>query len=387
MDFKFTEQQRMLKKTIAEFVKRECPPEYTRKLDEEGRFPHEVWKKLAETGFLGVSIPEEYGGSGGDILDYVILIEELSRGSIAVAFAFFLTVCFGGKSIGLYGTEEQKKFFLPKLAAGECKFSLCLTEPGGGTDILGAMSTCGERQGDYYLVNGQKTFISGADVADYFITVLRTGKNPARKADGITVLVLEAKTPGIEVRPLKKLALPSVSACEVFFEDVRVPCSCVLGLEGEGWYQLVTTLDNERIGVAAMAVGLAQGIFDRVLGYAKERQAFGRPIGQFQAIQHYLAKAATEIEAARLLLYRAAWLQAGGERCDVEATMAKYFASQTGFEVASMGISVMGGYGVMNEYDVGRHLHIAKGFTFAPISNEMCLNYIGTVGLGLPKSY
>lgn len=387
MDFKLTDQQRMLKKAIADFVKKECPPEYTRKLDEEGRFPHEVWKKLAETGFLGVSIPEEYGGSGGDILDYMILIEELSRGSIAVAFAFFLTVCFGGKSIGLYGTEDQKKFFLPKLAAGECKFSLCLTEPGGGTDILGALSTYGEPQGDHFLVNGQKTFISGADVADYFITVLRTEKNTAKKAEGITVLVMEAKTPGIEVRPLKKLALPSVSACEVFFEDVRVPRSNVLGREGKGWYQLVSTLDNERIGVAAMAVGLAQGIFDRVLAYAKERQAFDRPIGQFQSIQHYLAGAATEIEAARLLLYRAAWLQAAGERCDVEASMAKYFASKTGFEVASMGISVMGGYGVMSEYDVGRHLHIAKGFTFAPISNEMCLNYIGAVGLGLPKSY
>lgn len=387
MDFEFTEQQKIMRDTIANFMKKECPPEYTRALDAECRFPEEVWQKLAENGFLGISIPEEYGGSGGDILDYTILIEEMSKASIAVAFGFFLSVCFGGKSIGFYGSEEQKQFFLPALAEGRCKFSLSLTEPGGGTDILGSLATYAEAKDDHYIINGQKTFISGATVADYLITVVRTDKNRSRKAQGISVLIVDAKTPGIDIRPLKKLALPSISACEVFYEDVKVPKSALLGEEGKGWYQLVSTLDNERIGVAAMSLGLGRAIFEYVLKYAKERYAFGKPIGQFQSIQHYLAEAAVKLEAARGLIYKAATLQANGRKCDVEATMAKYFASKVGFEVASMGITVMGGYGVMEEYEVGRHLHIAKGFTFGPISNEMCLNYIGMAGLGLPRSY
>ena len=335
----------------------------------------------------GVSIPEEYGGSGGDIFDYVIVIEEICKGSIAVGFAMFLSICFGGKSIGFYGTEEQKRHFLPRLANGECKFSLALTEPGGGTDILGALKTQAELKDDKYIINGQKTYISGADVADYLVTVVRTGKTTSKKAEGISIFIVDAKTPGIDISPLKKLALPSVSACEVFYEDVAVPRSALLGPEGNGWYQLVSTLNNERIGVAAMTLGLSEGILKNVLKYAKERYAFGKPIGQFQRIQHYLAEASVMIEAARGLTYKAAWLQASGKRCDVEATMAKYFASKIAFEIASMGITVMGGAGIMQESDAGRYLLLAKGLTFGPISNEMCLNYIGQQGLGLPRSY
>lgn len=387
MDFEISKQQNMIKNAIAEFMKKECTPEYSRSLDIEKKFPEELWQKMAENDFLGISIPEEFGGSGGDILDYVVTIEAISKGSIAVGFGFFLTVCFGGKSIGFYGTEEQKKFFLPKLASGKCKFALSLTEPGGGTDILGSMQTSAKIQGDNYIINGQKTFISGADVADYFITVLRTDDNPKKKAEGISVLIVDAKAPGIIVKPIDKLALRSVSACEVFYDNVKTPKSTLLGKEGQGWYQLVSTLNNERIGVAAMATGMASGILEIAVKYAKERKAFGKPIGQFQAIQHKLAERAIELEAARGLLYKAAWLQSAGKRCDIEANMAKYFASTVGFDIVSTAITVMGGYGITEEYDVARHLHIAKGFTFAPISNEMCLNYIGMVGLGLPRCY
>ena len=387
MDFQLTKEQLMIKKSISEFMKKECPSEYSRALDAAKKFPEDVWQKLAENGFLGISIPEEYGGTGGDIFDYILAIEEMSKGSIAVAFGFFLSVCFGGKSIGLYGSDEQKDYFLKKLATGDCKFSLSLTEPDGGTDILGAMKTSAEVTDDHYIINGSKTFISGADVADFLITVCRTEENPSKKADGISILIVDAKTPGIKINPLSKMALPSISACEVFYDNVKVPKTALLGTEGKGWYQLVSTLDNERIGVTAMTLGLAEGVFKTVVQYAKDRKAFGKPIGQFQSIQHYLAKSAIDLEAARLLMYKAASLQASGERCDVEATMAKYFGSNASYETISKGISIMGGYGVMDEYDVGRHLHIAKGFTFGPISNEMCLNYVGMVGLGLPKSY
>jgi len=387
MNFELTKSQQMIEKAIADFMKKECPPEYTRELDQKKQFPDAVWQKLADNGFLGVAIPETYGGSGGDIMDYVLVIKEICKGSIAVGFGFFLSICFGGKSIGLYGTEEQKKHYLPDLVNGKCKFSLSLTEPGGGTDIIGALDTRAEVIDDHYIINGQKTFISGADVADYFITVLRTDENSKKKSQGISILIVDAKTPGIKINPIPKMAIPAVSACEVFYDNVKVPKSALLGTEGEGWYQLVSTLDNERIGVAAMTLGLAEGIFDLVVKYAKDRRAFGKPIGQFQSIQHYLAKNKVEMDAAKMLLFKSAWLQSRNKRCDVEASMAKYYASKVSFEVVSKAISIMGGYGVMDEYDVGRHLHAAKLFTLAPISNEMALNYIGTAGLGLPKSY
>ncbi len=387
MEFKFSKQQQMIQKSIAEFIKKECPPGYSVALDAEKRFPEELWGKLAENGYLGIAIPEEYGGTGGGIVDLTLAIGEMANECVAVAFAFFLSVCFGGKSIGLYGTEEQKKFFLPALAEGKCKFALSLTEPDGGTDILGSMKTFAEDAGDDFIINGSKVFISGADVADYLITVCRTEDNPAKKAEGITVLIIDAKTPGITIRPMPKMALPAVSACEVFYDNVRVPKSAVLGKHGKGWYQLVSTLNNERIGVAALTLGAATGVFNKTLSYAKERIAFEKPIGQFQSIQHYLSKSAVELEASRLLMYKAAWLQENEERCDVEASMAKYFASKTSFKVISRCMSIMGGNSIVEEFNIGQNLHIAKTFTIAPISNEMCLNYIGMADLNLPRSY
>ena len=201
------------------------------------------------------------------------------------------------------------------------------------------------------------------------------------------MLIIDAKTPGISIRPLKKMANPSVSACEVFYDNVKVPKNDTLGEHGQGWYQLVSTLDNERIAVAAMTLGIALGVFNRVLKYAKERHAFNKPIGQFQAIQHYLSKCSVELEAAKLLLYKAAWLQENGKRCDIAATKAKYFVSKVSFKTISKAMSVMGGYSIVEEYEIGQYLHIAKTFTLAPISNEMCLNYIGMTELNLPQSF
>lgn len=387
MDFELTEQQELLRKMVVEFVKKECPREYAREIDEKEEFPHQIWPKLAKVGLLGVAIPEEYGGSGGDIIDMTLVIKELSKGNGAVAFAYFLTVCFGGKSIGFYGTEEQKKLYLPRLATGELKFSLALTEPGGGTDILGSLTTSAKEEGGQFVVNGQKIFISGADVADYLITILRTGKREDKKAWGISVLIIDAQSPGIEIRPIKKIGIKAVHACQVFFDNVKVPKENILGEKDKGWYQLVSTLNNERIGVAAMAVGMGEAALEDAVQYAKERHAFGRPIGQFQSLQNYLVESATELRLAWLLTLQAAWLQSQGKRCDVEATMAKMYASEAAFKAASIGISVMGGYGFSMEYDMQRYFRDSKGFTFAPITNEMCRNYIAENLLDLPRSY
>lgn len=385
MNFDFTEEQALLQKTVRDFVRRECPREYARTLDETEEFPEQLWQKMAEMGLLGIAIPEEYGGSGGDILDMVIVIEELGRGMVAAGLAYFLSTCFGGKSIGFYGTEEQKKFYLSGLAEGRFKYALALTEPGGGTDILGSLATRAVADGDHFIVNGQKVFITGAHVADYLITVLRTTKSE-KKAYGVSILIIKADSPGIEMRRLKKLGLKATGTNEIFFNDVRVPVANLLGERDKGWYHLVNTLNNERITLAALCVGNAQAALDDALAYAQERHAFGRPIGQFQAVQHQLANAATEIELARLMTYKAAWLQAKGRPCMMEAAIAKLFASETAQRVTNIGMQVMGGYGYMMEYDMQRYFRDARLFSVAPISNEMLRNLIGE-GLGLPKSY
>lgn len=385
MNFDFTEEQALLRKTVRDFVSRECTREYARTLDEKEEFPERLWQKMAEMGLLGIAIPEEYGGSGGDILDMVIVIEELSRGMVAAGLAYFLSTCFGGKSIGFYGTEEQKKFYLSGLAEGRFKYALALTEPGGGTDILGSLATRAVADGDHFIVNGQKVFITGAHVADYLITVLRTTKSE-KKTYGVSILIIKADSPGIEMRRLKKLGVRATGTNEIFFNDVRVPVANLLGERDKGWYHLVNTLNNERITLAALCVGNAQAALDDALAYARERHAFGRPIGQFQAVQHQLANAATETELARLMTYKAAWLQAKERPCMMEAAMAKLFASETALRVTNIGMQIMGGYGYMMEYDMQRYFRDARLFPVAPISNEMLRNLIGE-GLGLPKCY
>ena len=385
MDFDLTEEQLLLQKTVRDFIKKECTREYARMLDENEEFPERLWQQMADMGLLGIAISEKYGGSGGNILDMTLVIEELSRGMAAAGLAYFLSTCFGGKSIGFYGSEEQKKFYLSGLAGGRFKFALALTEPGGGTDILSSLETRAIQEGDHFIVNGQKVFITGAHVSDYLITVLRTTKTE-KKSHGVSILVIPADTPGIEIRRMKKLGIKATGTNEIFFNDVRVPVTSLLGEKDKGWYQLVSTLNNERITLAALCVGIAQAALEDALVYAQERHAFGRPIGQFQAIQHQLANAATEIELSRMMTYKAAWLQAKERPCMKEAAMAKLFASETALRVTNVGMQVMGGYGYMMEYDMQRYFRDARLFSVAPINNEMLRNIIGE-SLGLPKSY
>ena len=341
---------------------------------------------MAETGLLGAPIKEKYGGIGGDIITMAIVVEELARVFPDMAFTYIVNICFGGKSIEFFGTEEQKQQYLPKLCEGKLKFAMALTEPNGGTDVLGALKTRATLEGDHFIVNGQKMFITGAHIADYIMTIVKTNPNAPKKSGGITLLLIDRHSLGIEVNPIKKLGFKSVATSEVIFDNVSVPRENILGELDNGWYHLLDTLNNERIDVAAQCIGIAQGAFDLALEYAKQREAFGKPIGQFQAIQHYLANMATEIELARLMNYKAAWLQSNGKPCGVESTMAKLYASETAFKVASQGMQILGGYGFAMEYDMQRFFRDSKLLTVAPISNEMALNYIGQ-NLGLPKSY
>jgi acyl-CoA dehydrogenase len=386
MDFEFTEEQRMLKDSVRRFCEKELSREVIRKSDEEEELPLALWSKMADLGWLGIALPEEFGGTGGTIIEQLIIMEELSRHSPALGICFMTTNSFGARTILNNGSEEQKQAFLPKVSRGKVKFCLALTEPGGGTDILGALKTTAETEESELVINGQKTFISDASIADYMILAARTDKTPAKKSKGISLMVVDLKSEGIEVRKLRKLGIRPSTVSEVFLTDVRVPLENLLGRRDEGWYHLLDTLNNERILVAAYALGIAQSAFEDALRYAKERDAFGRPIGQFQAIQHYLSDMYVQLELARLITYKAAWLQCLGRPCGVESTMAKLVASEAGLEIATNGMRILAGYGYMMEYDMQRYYRDIMQAVVTPITNEMSKNFIGQ-NLGLGRSY
>lgn len=386
MDFELSEEQRVFRESARRFLNKELTKERLRKSDEEEELPPGIWPKMAELGWLGIGLPEEYGGTGATIFEQVILMEEMSRYSPGLATCFMTTNSFGARTILANGSEEQKRFFLPKVSRGEIKFCLGLTEPGGGTDILGSLKTTAERQGTQYVIHGQKTFISDALIADFVVLVVRTDKNPVKKSKGLSLILVDLKSTGIELRKMRKLGIRPSTVSEIFLTDVQVPVENLLGQPNEGWHLLLHTLNNERILVAAYALGIAQSAFEDSLSYAKERQAFGRPIGQFQAVQHYISDMYVQLELSRLIMYKAAWLQVNGRPCGVESTMAKLVASETALQAATNGMRILAGYGYMMEYDMQRYYRDAMQAVVTPITNEMSKNYIGQ-NLGLGRSY
>ena len=386
MDFELSEQQKTLAETVRSFLQRDCPRSVVRELDEKERFPFEHWSAIASMGLLGAPFPVEYGGAGGTIMDEVLITHELSRGFTALAFAYLVTVSFGGMNLYHFGTEEQKRYHLPRLCDGSARYCLALTEPGGGTDILGSLKTSAKLDGDDYLLNGQKVYCTGAHVSDHIIVVARTDPSPAKRSEGFTMFLVDNPSPGLEVKPMRTLGLNAVGSNEIFMSDVRVPVTNILGELNRGWYHIIDTLNNERIEIAAVCLGLAQAALDDAVAYSKERQAFGKSIGQFQAIQHQIADSYVDIELAQMMVYKAAWLHTCGHPAATEAAMAKLVASEAAMRVVSRGMEILAGFGYTMESDMQRHWRDARLFTFAPISNEMVRNFIGQ-SLGLPRSY
>jgi acyl-CoA dehydrogenase len=387
LDFNLTEEQVRLREAVRDFIRRECTPEVIRRSIQEGRHSDRLWRRMAELGWLGVAIGERYGGSGGTIVDMALIVEEIARGGSAIG-PYFPTVCFGGRSIGVFGSEAQKEFFLPRIASGKCVFALSITEPGGGTDVLGAMQTRAERDGDGWVLNGAKMFTSAAQVADYLLVVARTRRLEAveKLAQGITLFIVPAKAPGVTTRKIDTI-VPIGDTNAVFYDQVRLPGSAVLGEEGGGFYHLLATLNNERILGGACALGVGTAAYEAALAYSKQRTAFGKIIGQMQAIQHYLADMATELDAARLMVYRAAWLQTCDRECGVEATMAKMYASDVAVRACDRAIQIHGGMGLTNECEVARYWHLARLWQIGPITNEQCRNVIAQMRCELPRSY
>ncbi|MCO5074171.1 MAG: acyl-CoA/acyl-ACP dehydrogenase [Chelatococcus sp.] len=363
------------------------PKSLARELErDEGHYPFELWDKFTEAGFHGLGIDEEYGGLGGDVLMQAIFAREVSRSLAGLLLVWMPTSFAGAKSIGVYGTPEQKRDFLPRIAAGDCRVSIGFTEPGGGTDVLGALKTFAERTEGGWIINGEKTWCTGAHVADYILLLARTNKDVEKRHHGVTLFFLPAKSPGVSTSLLPKLGMRSIGSCSVTLQDVFVPDNLVLGEPGNAWYMLLPTLNNERILVGAQCLGTIDAVLEDAVDYAKTRKAFGRPIGQFQAIQHYIADIATWQQQTELMLYYTAWLQTNNMPCGQQANMLKMMASEAVGRAADLGIQILGGMGYSAETDMQRYWRDHRILRISPISNEMVRNSIAE-SLGLPRSF
>ncbi len=351
MELGFTQEQDMLRESVRRFMKQECTRSYIRDCSDNERFPIELYDKMAAQGWMGIPFPEKYGGAGLGPVELAIFLEEAGYGWYGAGTSYFTSVVLGGYNMMLYASEEQKAHYIPLLIAGKCKFALALSEPNVGSDAA-SVELHAAPVGDHYVLNGTKMFTTNAHVADYIITVARTDRQPARKHDGITIFIVDTKSPGLEVKPLKQMGRTATHTNEVFYRDVRVPKENVLGGVGKGWENLNKGLGVERLSVAMMYAGTSQAIVDYAVGYAKERRQFGQPICKFQAIQHKLADMQIKADIARLLGYRVAWMLSEGLPCFKEMSIAKLYASEALFAIANDGVQVMGGYGVMKEYDM-----------------------------------
>ena len=357
MDFSLTEEQKMLKTMVQDFATKELEP-IAAQIDEESRFPAESIKKMAELGLTGLGLPEEYGGSGGGATELCIAIEEISRVCASTSTILLASSGLGGGPLSVYGTEEQKKRFLTPVATGEKLAAFALTEAGAGSDPA-ALEATATRHNNGYLLNGTKIFITNG--AEAGITLVFATIDKSLRHRGITAFIVEKDAPGFSVgKHEHKLGIRASSTVELLFEDCFVPEENRLGNEGEGFKIALNTIDVSRVVVAAQALGIAQGAFDKALTYAKERQQFGQPIINFQAIQWMLADMATQIDAARLLTYRATYLQDEGLPFIKEAAMAKVFAAETSAFVTNKAIQIYGGYGYVKEYPLERYLRDAK---------------------------
>ena len=357
MNLELTEEQQLLQKSVREFAEAEVKP-LAKEIDETGRFPRDMFKKAAELGLTGVALPENYGGAGMDHISYTIVIEEIARVCASTSVILSVQNSLYCDPIYRFGTEEQKQKLLVPFARGERVGCYALTEPQAGSNAA-ALQTKAVRKGDTYVINGTKAWITNGGAADAAIAYVNT--QPEKGEKGITALVVEKGTRGFSVgKEEKKLGIHGTACTELVFNDCVVPAANRIGEEGEGYKVALSTLDGGRIGIAAQATGIAQGAFEAALSYAQQRQAFGHPIADFQAIQFMLADMATEIDAARLLARRAAWKQDSGARFSMEAAIAKLFASEMSTRVAHKAIQIHGGYGYSSEYPVERAYRDAR---------------------------
>ncbi|WP_219837237.1 acyl-CoA dehydrogenase [Paenibacillus sp. R14(2021)] len=357
MNFELTAEQAMIKALIHEFADSEVAPGAVDR-DRTGQFPNDVFEKLAKLGLMGLPFPEAYGGGGADTISFAIAVEELSRVCASTGITYSAHVSLGGAPLALFGTEEQKKHYLAPLCRGDYLGAFGLTEPDAGSDA-GGTRTAAVLDGDHWIINGSKCFITNASYARRLTLTAITDRSKGTK--GISAFIVPTDAPGFTVRrPYEKMGLHASDTTELILEQVSVPKENLLGVEGNGYKQFLAVLDGGRIGIAAMAVGIAQGASDKALRYAKQRKQFGRALASFQAIQFKLADMAMNIEVARNMVYKAAWLKDQGKPFKKEAAIAKLFATEMCMKVCDQSVQIHGGYGYMKEYEVERFMRDAK---------------------------
>ena len=357
MDFNLSEEEMAIRQTVREFAEKEIAPT-ARERDEKSEFPFEIIKKLGKLGICGVCAPPEYGGAGMSYLSYAIIIEELAKVDASVAVIISVTNTLASIPLRRFGTEEQRRKFLPALSSGEKLGAYSLSEPQAGSDASN-LACMAVRDGDEYIFNGVKNFVTNGSNADLIIVFAVTDREKGSR--GLSTFMVEKNSPGLSVGKIeKKLGIRSSDTAELIFKDCRIPAFNRIGEEGEGYKIALTTLDYGRVGIGAQALGIAQGAMDRAIVYSQKREQFGKTINKFQAIQFKIAEMAMEIDAARLLLYRAALKQDSGENFTKESAMAKLFASQTAMKTANQAVQIFGGYGYMREYEIERFMRDAK---------------------------
>jgi len=370
MNFDLTEEQKVWKKTVHDFVAKEVQPK-AQEVDVSYEFNWTATRRMGPLGLLGLNIPEEYGGAGVDAVSAAIALEEIGWGCGSTALAIAAHNGLGTSPVVMYGSEELKQKWLPLVASGQNKLgALALTEPGAGSDLQGGVVTKAVKVGNEWVINGEKMWCTNASIAEYIITLVRTDPNGGSRS--LSQILVPTNTPGLTIGPAeKKMGLHGSPTHAVTYQDVRVPPGNLLGEEGRGLQQTLSTLDGGRIGIAAISIGLAQAAFEYAVNYARERKAFGKPIAEQQAIQWMLADAATEIELARTMLYKAAWLKENDRPYNKEAAMAKMYATEMAERVSRNAIQVHGGYGYSSAYPVERIYRDVRLMTIGEGTSEI----------------
>jgi len=388
VDFTESREEQMIRSTAGEIAE-EFGPEHWREKEESGEVSWEFWDELGEAGFHGLLVPDEYGGADMGLQEMGIAMETLCSEGCGMAGTWYLVLTAGMAAVGIreHGTKEQKEEYMPKIAEGDIKFCIGITEPEAGTNTLN-IATSAEKDGDEYVLNGKKCWITFSDVADRIMLVTRTTPvdEVERPTDGISIFLVDMDSPGIDVSPIPKHGINYSNSCEVFFEDVRVPEEDMLGEEGDGWWTLVDTLNPERIAFSAAATGIGKLAAKSAVEYTNDREVFGGPVGQYQSVQFPITEAWSRMETAALMRQKAAWLFDNGEDCGYETNVAKAVAVDAGIDAVFHSMQAFGGWGYAKEYDVERWWREINLTRLAPVTQQMAWNHIAQQ-IGFPKSY
>lgn len=365
-----SEERRIFRETVRRFVEAQIMP-FVKTWENQRKYPEEYYKKISEIGFMGLMVPEEYGGAGGTLVDEVILGEEMGRAGVSIPLTHISACC---RAIANHGTEEQKRRYLPDMASGKRVGAYCQTEPNAGSDSA-SMTSFAETKDGYYLLNGRKNFISNAEIASVFVVLAKTEREKGSK--GISVFIVDRDMHGVSVgKNEEKMGRHCSSMNDVIFEDVKVPVENLLVPAGKGFKEMMIEFNSERCGNASLCIGMAQGAYERALQYSRDRVQFGRPIAELQGIRWTLAEMAIQIQAARLLVYDAAFKADQGKMVAKEAAMAKKFANEMSVWVVDKAIQLHGGYGYMKEYEVERYYRDVRGWSMGGGTTQICLNRI-----------